>query len=155
MRNGCCPNDCRVRRIYLVHPEVFPVPLIHSVTAPAAVRIILIILPYLHTELDALTLAALWQVRVALVLALPATTAARTPLSPLRSRPRSPASDELAASAVEHQDEHVIKLTEACLRENALRPDPRYPAAVLAAQHRSPPLTTHLRRELIGGVLSV
>jgi hypothetical protein len=30
----------------------------------------------------------------------------------------------------------VLKFTEACQREHALRPDPRYPAAVLAAQQR-------------------
>ncbi len=47
-----------------------------------------------------------------------------------------PPLDELGARAVEHGDEHVIKFTEACLREYALRPDPRYPAAALAAHRR-------------------
>lgn len=39
------------------------------------------------------------------------------------------------------RNRHVIKFTEACLREHALRPDPRYPAAVLAAQQRITPRT--------------
>ncbi|KDO93473.1 hypothetical protein MAVA5_19270 [Mycobacterium avium subsp. hominissuis A5] len=29
-----------------------------------------------------------------------------------------------------HGDEHVVKFTEACYRENALQPDPRFAAAV-------------------------
>jgi hypothetical protein len=40
---------------------------------------------------------------------------------------------------VEHGDEHVIKFTEAALREHALRPDPRFAAAVLAAHDRIEP----------------
>ncbi|GAA1893241.1 questin oxidase family protein [Streptantibioticus ferralitis] len=121
--------------IYLAHPEVFPVPLIHGVTAPAAARLVL---PHLPAELHTPTLAALWQVHVALLLAFTgdrqheeavAGTARETPV---------PAFDELAARALEHQDEHVIKFTEACIREHALRPDPRFAAAVLAAQQRIP-----------------
>lgn len=51
--------------VYLTHPEVAPVPLIHGVTAPAAVRLVL---PYLPQELHAPTLGALWQVHMALLL---------------------------------------------------------------------------------------
>jgi hypothetical protein len=36
-------------------------------------------------------------------------------------------------------DEHVIKFTEACYRENAIQPDPRFAAAAQAALHRIPP----------------
>lgn len=32
-----------------------------------------------------------------------------------------------------HGDEHVVKFTEACYRENALQPDPRFAAAVQTA----------------------
>jgi hypothetical protein len=38
--------------------------------------------------------------------------------------------DELVARAVEHQDPHVVKFTEACLREHTLRLDPASPRAV-------------------------
>jgi hypothetical protein len=44
----------------------------------------------------------------------------------------------LIARALAKGDEHVIKFTEAALRENSLRPDPRFPAAILAAQQRIP-----------------
>jgi len=44
----------------------------------------------------------------------------------------------LIARAPDHRDEHVIKFTEAAVRENTLRPDPRYFAAILAVQQRIP-----------------
>lgn len=120
--------------VYLGHPEVFPVPLIHGVTAPAAVRLVL---PHLPPALHEPTLARLWQVQSAFLLAFTedrrdegtGTWAAELAFGP-------PPVSELAARAVEHGDEHVIKFTEACLREYALRPDPRYPAAAFAAQRR-------------------
>ncbi|MGK5629993.1 questin oxidase family protein [Streptomyces sp. URMC 123] len=123
--------------VYLGHPEVFPVPLIHGITAPAAVRLVLPHLPY---ELHEPTLARLWQVQAAFLFAFTAdrrgegTTAWRSEV------PEPLSAGELAARAAEHGDEHVIKMTEACLREYALRPDPRYPAAALAAQRRIPRL---------------
>lgn len=43
------------------------------------------------------------------------------------------------AAPVVHGDEHVIKFTEACYRENALQPDPRFAAAVQTAQRRIAP----------------
>ncbi|MEV0375143.1 hypothetical protein AB0I10_36135 [Streptomyces sp. NPDC050636] len=119
--------------VYLGHPEVYPVPLIHGVTAPAAVRLVL---PHLPHELYEPTLAQLWQVHAAFLLAFTVdrrdegTTAWRSEV------PDLPPMDELGARAAEHGDEHVIKFTEACLREYALRPDPRYPAAAFAAQRR-------------------
>jgi hypothetical protein len=44
----------------------------------------------------------------------------------------APSPPELVARATEHKDPHVVKFTEACLREHALRADPVY---LLAAQH--------------------
>ncbi|QLE70564.1 questin oxidase family protein [Streptomyces rectiverticillatus] len=119
--------------VYLGHPEVFPVPLIHGVTAPAAVRIVL---PHLPHELHEPTLARLWQVHTAFLLAF-TTDRREEGTDAWRSEARDlPPLDELGARAAEHGDEHVIKFTEACLREYALRPDPRYPAAAYAAQRR-------------------
>ncbi|MFI9239593.1 hypothetical protein [Streptomyces sp. NPDC053079] len=123
--------------VYLGHPEVYPVPLVHGVTAPAAVRIVL---PHLPQALHEPTLARIWQVQTAFLLAFTVdrrgegTTAWRSEV------PDLPPVDELGARAAEHGDEHVIKFTEACLREYALRPDPRYPAAAFAAQRRIVPL---------------
>ncbi|MCC3777261.1 questin oxidase family protein [Streptomyces sp. UNOB3_S3] len=123
----------RFADVYLAHPEVFPVPLIHGVTAPAAARLVL---PHLPPELHEPTLAALWQVHTAFLLVF--TTGRRTEGGDAwrAEAEAAPALPELAARAAEHGDEHVIKFTEACLREHALRPDPRYPAAAFAAQRR-------------------
>ncbi|MGW7004699.1 questin oxidase family protein [Streptomyces sp. NPDC054933] len=119
--------------VYLGHPEVYPVPLIHGVTAPAAVRIVL---PHLPHELYEPTLAQLWQVLTAFLLAM-TTDRRHEGADAWRSQiPDLPPMGDLGARAAEHGDEHVIKLTEACLREYALRPDPRYPAAAFAAMQR-------------------
>ncbi|MGW1072886.1 questin oxidase family protein [Streptomyces sp. NPDC002537] len=123
--------------VYLAHPEVPPVPLIHGVTAPAAARIVL---PHLPQELHAPTAARLWQVQAALLLAF-TVDRREEGTSPWQTYlPDLPPLHELGARAAEHGDEHVVKFTEACLREYALRPDPRYPAAAFAAQRRIPPL---------------
>ncbi len=111
----------------------FPIPLLHGVTAPAAARLVL---PHLPPELHEPTLAALWQAQVTLLMMV--TTADTGEVEALdRARQADPPSwDELIARAVDHRDEHVIKFTEACLREHSLRPDPRYAWAVdIAQQH--------------------
>ncbi len=123
--------------IYQAHPEVMPIPLVHAVTAPAAVRLVL---PHLPAEQHPATIEALWQANVAMLVAFTIDqrgedTALNTAID---SDP--PPFDELIARAVEHGDDHVIKFTEAAAREHALRPDPRYPAAVHAAQQRIPRL---------------
>ncbi|WP_020667036.1 questin oxidase family protein [Amycolatopsis nigrescens] len=121
--------------IYLAHPEVFPVPLIHGVTAPAAVRLVL---PHLPAELHEPSLAALWQVHTALLLTFTTDRQDESGVLGRALETEVPGFDELIGRAVEHGDEHVIKFTEASLREHALRPDARFPAAVLAAQRRIP-----------------
>jgi hypothetical protein len=119
--------------VYLAHPEAFPVPLVHGVTAPAAVRLVL---PHLPDALHQPSLAALWQAHTALLLAFTSDHGTEDTARRQAIETDIPAFDELSARAVEHGDEHVIKLTEACLREHSLRPDPRYPAAALAAHQR-------------------
>jgi len=52
--------------------------------------------------------------------------------------PSSRSYEELAACAVAHGDEHVIKLTDACLGEDWLRPDPAYCALAEAMLQRLP-----------------
>ncbi|GLW63924.1 hypothetical protein Arub01_21680 [Actinomadura rubrobrunea] len=100
-----------------------PVPAVHAITAPAAIRLVLPILP-----------DGLWVRSYATAEALAARVWAAAPgggSAPGRSRPAGdPAPmDELVADAVEIGEEHAIKLAEACLREHALRPDERYAAA--------------------------
>ena len=122
--------------VYLGHPEVFPVPLVHGVTAPAAARLVL---PLLPEETYERTLAVLWQVHTALLLVFTGDHGGEGGGAWRETYPDVPGFGELAARAAEHGDEHVIKFTEACRREHALRPDPRYPAAALAAQQRIAP----------------
>ncbi|MGK5637593.1 questin oxidase family protein [Streptomyces sp. URMC 126] len=123
--------------VYLGHPEVYPVPLVHGVTAPAAARLVL---PHLPHALHGPTLARLWQVHSAFLLALTTDRRGEGTTAWREEVPDLPATGELAARAAEHGDEHVIKLTEACLREYALRPDLRYLAAAAVAQRRIPRL---------------
>jgi Questin oxidase-like len=89
-----------------------PIAFCHAVTAPAAVRMVL---PELPPALRTASVAASWQAVGGIVAAfavprLPAegdAVAAELPVP------------ELIGRAVEHGDEHVIKLTEAALREHA------------------------------------
>ncbi|MDT0309557.1 hypothetical protein RM780_21730 [Streptomyces sp. DSM 44917] len=88
------------------------------------------------------SLAALWQVGTAFLMAF---TTGRDGEGTAAWREEAgalpvPAPGEPAARAAEHGDEHVIKVTEACLREYALVPEERYLAAAAAAQRRIPPL---------------
>ena len=109
----------------------FPIPLIHGVTAPAAARLVL---PQLPDELSELTLAAVWQAQVTLLMAATTGRSGEDEAPTRAQETDTPPWDELIARAVDHGDEHVIKFTEACLRENALSPDPRYAWAVDRAQ---------------------
>ena len=126
--------------IYQAHSEAVPVPLVHTVTAPAAVRLVL---PYLPADVHEATVAALWQANVAMLLAFTVDRRGEDTALSTATESDPPPFDELIARAVEHGDDHVIKFTEACAREHALRPDPRFPAAVHAAHQRIPHLNPH------------
>jgi hypothetical protein len=111
-------------RVNLAHFDQFPVPLIHTVTAPAALRLML---PHLPPETHAPSFWAVWQAAAALL-----TTFALEPRPTEQSyHPVAPtlSEAEIAARAIENGDEHAIKFAEACLREHAIRPDPAYLAA--------------------------
>lgn len=119
--------------VYLAHPEVPPVPLIHGVTAPAAIRLVL---PYLPPDLRVPSVAAMWQSHLALLLTFTASPSGEDGVYEQAAAREVPASPELIARALDNGDEHVIKLTEAALREHGLRPDPRFLGAIVAAQNR-------------------
>jgi hypothetical protein len=103
-------------RVFLVYGRTRPIALLHSVTAPVAARSVL---PLLPAEAARPTYDALWQVGAALyVVYAGGTTPESLPVGP------SPSADELADRAVATGDEHAVKLTEACLRLEAVTPDP-------------------------------
>lgn len=113
---------------YVRTPGGHPVPLIHAITGPAAVRLVC---DYLPADL-------LW----------PSYLAARRCSERLRSHygstravlaapaPDVPSPEDLIADAVELGDEHGIKMVEVAVRHNALSPDPRLAAAAHAANTR-------------------
>jgi hypothetical protein len=95
-----------------------PIAFCHTVTAPAALRLVL---PELPTELHRPTVAAGWQV-VAGVISAYAAPGLATERDHVEVDP-APLLAELGPKAVEHGDEHVIKLAEAALREYAISGD--------------------------------
>ncbi|MGH3558080.1 MAG: questin oxidase family protein [Mycobacterium sp.] len=119
--------------VYLAHPDGPPVPMIHGVTAPAAMRIALAHLP---DDQQVPSVAAMWRVHVMLLLMFTRDTGAEHQSLDLASDAGLLSWHDLLGRALVHGDEHVIKFTEACYRENALQPDPRFAAAVQAALHR-------------------
>lgn len=109
-------------------------PLIHGLTAPAALRIVL---PHLAPGYHDISLAALWRLHPALLTMLTRSTGYEAS-SLQEARSTATSWNELFGRALAHSDEDVVKFTEACYRENAIQPDQRYAAAVLTAQHRIP-----------------
>ena len=106
----------------------FPVPLIHTITAPAAMRLVLAELP---AELHGISLHTIDAVTRRLFAAF----GGRRSTTP--GEETQPGTEQgfvaLAAQAVDIGDEHAIKLCEAAIREHALRPDPRYFSAASTA----------------------
>jgi hypothetical protein len=120
-------------RMMLANPDVHPFGLVHAVTPVAGARTLL---PYLPTVPTEQIYAQLWHIDAAITSGfVPRPTGANGP----STNAPAPTAGELIALAAEHKDPHVVKFTEACLREDGLRPDPVYR---LAAQHvidRTPP----------------
>lgn len=100
---------------------------LHGVTGPAAIRLIL---PHVPPDAQRLLLRYGWQAGAALVSAFgtgPSPTGATATVATL---------EQLVERAVASGEEHAIKLTEACLRENALAPDRVFGAAAKVALDR-------------------
>lgn len=104
-------------RLFIEHgtrENVFP--LVHALTAPAAIRMSLGAVPQEQWDLS---LATGWQLLAAIGSAFTA-----TPLPEVtQDVEETPTADALIGAAVEHGDEHVIKFTEACIREHAIADD--------------------------------
>jgi Questin oxidase-like len=106
----------------------FPIPLIHTITAPAAMRLLLAELP---AELHPAGFRTIAEVNRELFARFGGKLAAGSHASDESGTGRT--FTTLAAEAVDIGDEHAIKMCEATMRENALRPDPRYLGAASAA----------------------
>ncbi len=103
--------------------------LIHMVTGPSAVRLLL---PLVDETTAQHLLAYAWQAGCALYSAF-----ATTHVRPQIAQP-PPVADELIDRAIDNGDEHAIKFTEACLREEAVRPLPIFRAAADDVIRRTP-----------------
>jgi hypothetical protein len=118
-------------RVILAYPEVFPVPLVHTLTPTGAVRTLL---PYLSGVAIESLYAQLWQVNAAIIAGFTPPRPSYEPSTDVDS----PTAEELVALAIEHQDPHVLKFTEASLRELAVRADPVYLLAARSVLQRTP-----------------
>ncbi len=103
--------------------QTFPVPLIHTITGPAAVRLLC---EYLPAEQAWPSYLAAREANAAICGYFPASAAA-APAASL------PSGDEIIAAAVEVGDEHAIKLAEVAVRRYAAASDARLLAASASA----------------------
>jgi hypothetical protein len=100
---------------------------IHSVTGPAALRLLL---PHLPPSEAPGAVRYGWQAAAGIFAAFAGSVPGIEPGHATETPER------LADRAVATGDEHAIKLTEACLREHAIRPDPAYLLAARDASER-------------------
>ncbi|MFJ2148574.1 hypothetical protein ACIOHB_07320 [Streptomyces microflavus] len=112
--------------IYASAPQRHPVPLIHSITGPAAVRLVVEHLPAAQRRPSYLVARD--------VSASMLDWFSTTPVTPNPvGLSGVPDVGEVFATAVAIGDEHAIKLAEVAVRHQALAPDPRLAAAAHAA----------------------
>jgi hypothetical protein len=102
---------------------------VHAVTGPSAARLLL---PYADAAGTRALMRYAWQAAAALYVAMGDRADGRK----AAGDPAPLGADELVARAVASGDEHAIKLTEACLREDALHPRPVYHLAAQDALGR-------------------
>jgi hypothetical protein len=108
-------------RIYLANADHFPLILLHGVTIPSALRLVL---PYLDHSYHKQAIFYTWQAVAASASAYSVTK----DLQSIRSSRQS--SKELVERAVNTLDEHAIKLVEACIREEKENPVSVYAVSV-------------------------
>jgi hypothetical protein len=107
-------------RLYLANASRQPLVLLHTVTVPAALRLLL---PHLPAALHKMALAHVWQ-NVA------ATAAAYGDESPLEHDDWPPQEEAaIIERSVATDDPHALKFAEACIREHRLNPRPAYLSA--------------------------
>ena len=122
-------------RVLLAHidrPTTPVIQLVHTITSAAAIRTLL---PLLSCEFAEDAHEAAKRVSADILARVATAPLATTDATPPRCQLQW---DDLAARAVAHGDEHVIKLTDACLHEDFIRPDPVYRTVIEAIQRRLP-----------------
>jgi hypothetical protein len=135
-REAISKHTAAFARVLIAHPEVPPIPLVHAITAPTAMQNLM---PHLPRELGLRFYGNLWQVSAAIAAIFATPPKPGTETDPqIGEATLQP--DELIHRAIEHGDEHTIKLTEACLREDKIRPDIAYRIAAEALLRRTRPL---------------
>lgn len=133
VREAISRHTAAFARLLIAHPEVPPIPLVHTITAPTAMQNLL---PYVPSESGIRFYGYLWQASAA-VASVFATPAKPGPEADGQIDEPTLETDELIRRAIAHGDEHTIKLAEACLREDQIRPDPAYRAAAEAVLNRT------------------
>ena len=131
-------HTAAIARILVAHTELRQVTFIqvvHALTSAAALRTLL---PYFPDSFGVWAYRRIWQVSAAILTQIGHVLRGELKLSPELEEPKLQI-DELVDRAIAHKEEHVIKLAEACLRENRIRPDPAYRAAAEAALQRIKP----------------
>src|SRR5215470_14067992 len=107
-------------RLYLANASRQPLVMLHTVTVPAALRLLL---PHLPPGLHKTAFAYVWQ-NVAAVAAVYADE------KPSESEEwHTHEESEIIGRSIETDDPHALKFTEACIRENRLNHQPVYLAA--------------------------
>ena len=107
--------------LYLQNAGPASISYVHTVTAPSALRMML---PYLSVKTASLGARYAW-------LACAAIHSRGHYPRDVEPLAKTPSADDLIDRAVFSGDEHAIKYTEACLRENALNPNPAFLAGPL------------------------
>ena len=107
-------------RIYLANADHQPLVLLHTVTAPAAMRLML---PHLPAGLHKMALAYVWQN----VAATAAAYGDETPPEGHDWPTREPSA--IIERSITTDDPHALKFAEACIREHQRNPQPAYLAA--------------------------
>jgi hypothetical protein len=107
-------------RLYLTESSSHPLVLLHTVTGPAALRLLL---PHLPAALHKMAFAYVWQA----VVATTAMYAGERDAN--RDEPEPPPQSEIIERSIETDDPHAIKFVEACIREFRRNPLPLYLAA--------------------------
>ncbi|HMG37123.1 MAG TPA: hypothetical protein VKM94_24545 [Blastocatellia bacterium] len=104
-------------RLYLSQADRQPLVLLHTVTGPAALRLLL---PHLASDMHKMALAYVWQAVAAM------TSMYASNSNGIRDESALPPQSEIIEGAVETDDPHAIKFVEACIREFRLNPEPVY-----------------------------
>jgi hypothetical protein len=107
-------------RMYLANAAHQPLVLLHTVTAPAALRLML---PHLPVGLHKTALAYVWQN----VAATAAAYGDQTPTDGNDLAPQEPSA--VIERSIATDDPHALKFAEACIREHRRNPQPAYLAA--------------------------